>query len=385
MLSINPLSTLVAKITTATTEAIQAAEASVPQIENALEKAKIDETVGKFGGAIGSGLNQATAEGLIADAGTAMGKASSVISSQVGADSITSLAANTGNIGAAAAGATAIGDKIKSIGGAAAGALTGSDITSSLSDLTGGSLAGGFKSVAKDISKAAGALNDFLSLKRGENLPKDGELFEQSGSPIQLSPQTGNDWRVRINCDWSIFGSPLFSRFKNGGVVFPYQPQVTFSTKANYSSIDPVHNNYPFQAYKNSQVDDISITGKFTAETEMDAEYWIAATTFFRTATKMFFGKGANVGAPPVICILNGYGANVFDNVPVVIKSFSVDLPEDVNYVKCSLTGSATWVPIISSITVMLTPVYNRRNLRQFSLQDYAKGSLKTPTGQGYI
>lgn len=384
-LSINPLSTLVAKVTSETQAAIQAAEAAVPQIQNALEKAKIDELVGKYGGAIGSGLNQATATGVLADAGTAMGQASSTITSKVGADSITSLSANVGDIGQAAAGAAAIGDKVKSIGGAAAGALSGAEISSTLSSLTGGSLAGGAQNIAGLISKGAGALNDFLSLKRGENIPKDGELFSQSGSPIALAPSTGNDWRVRINCDWSIFNSPLFDRFKNGGVVFPYQPEITFSTKANYSVIDPVHNNYPFQAYKNSQVDDISIVGKFTAETEKDAAYWIAATTFFKTATKMFFGQGSNVGAPPVICILNGYGSNVFDNVPVVVKSFSVDFPQDVNYVKCTATGSPTWVPIISSITVMLTPVYNRRNLRQFSLAEYAKGSLKTPTGQGYI
>ena len=384
-LSINPLSTLVAKVTSETQAAIQAAQAAVPQIQNALEKAKIDELVGRYGGAIGSGLNQATATGVLADAGTAMGQVSSTITSKVGADSITSLSANVGDIGQAAAGAAAIGDKVKSIGGAAAGALSGAEISSTLSSLTGGSLAGGAQNIAGLISKGAGALNDFLSLKRGENIPKDGELFSQSGSPIALAPSTGNDWRVRINCDWSIFNSPLFDRFKNGGVVFPYQPEITFSTKANYSVIDPVHNNYPFQAYKNSQVDDISIVGKFTAETEKDAAYWIAATTFFKTATKMFFGQGSNVGAPPVICILNGYGSNVFDNVPVVVKSFSVDFPQDVNYVKCTATGSPTWVPIISSINVMMTPVNNRRNLRQFSLAEYAKGSLKTPTGQGYI
>ena len=39
-LSINPLSTLVAKVTSETQAAIQAAEAAVPQIQNALEKAK---------------------------------------------------------------------------------------------------------------------------------------------------------------------------------------------------------------------------------------------------------------------------------------------------------------------------------------------------------
>ena len=237
------------------------------------------------------------------------------------------------------------------------------------------------------ISTAAGELNDFLSLKRGANLPKNGELFQSSGEGIQVLPKNGEDWRVRIACDWSIFKPNLMFELleKSAGVVFPILPEITFSTKANYTQLDPVHNNYPFQAYKNSQIDEIQISGTFVAETADQAAYWIAATTFFKTMTKMFFGKGANVGAPPPVCSLNGYGASVFDNVPVVVKSFSVDLGSDVNYIRCDAFGTKTWVPISSSINVTVQPVYNRRNLRQFSLTDYAKGNLQTPSKKGYL
>jgi hypothetical protein len=211
-------------------------------------------------------------------------------------------------------------------------------------------------------------------------------LFTQTGKGISLSTSDPADWRVRINCDWSLFkGNTLFDQFVDSGVVFPITPNITLSTKANYTAIEPVHNNYPFQAYKNSAVDEISIQGEFISETEQDAAYWIAATTFFKTATKMFFGQGENVGSPPIVCRLNGYGASVFNDVPIVIKSFSVDFPDNVNYIKCTKTGSPTWVPILSTINISVQPIYNRRNLRQFSLQEYAKGSLKSPTGQGYL
>jgi len=98
----------------------------------------------------------------------------------------------------------------------------------------------------------------------------------------------------------------------------------------------------------------------------------------------MFFGQSANAGAPPIICTLSGYGTHVFDHVPVVIKSFSVDFPNDVNYVKADTLDGTTWVPIVSDISVVVQPVYNRRNLRSFSLQEYAKGTLRTPTDKGY-
>jgi hypothetical protein len=170
---------------------------------------------------------------------------------------------------------------------------------------------------------------------------------------------------------------------ETGGVVFPVLPNITLSTKANYNTIEPTHNNYPFMAYKNSQVDEINIAGKFIAETEKDASYWIAATTFFRTATKMFYGKGDNAGNPPIICQLSGYGSNIFENIPVVVKSFSLTFPEDVNYIKCTRFGT-TWVPILSTLNVIVQPIYNRESLRQFDLKKYASGKMVIG-GQGYL
>jgi hypothetical protein len=60
-------------------------------------------------------------------------------------------------------------------------------------------------------------------------------------------------------------------------------------------------------------------------------------------------------------------------------------LDNDVNYIRCEAFGGVTWVPISSTVTVNVQPVYNRSNLRQFSLTDYAKGNLKTPGDLGYL
>ena len=220
---------------------------------------------------------------------------------------------------------------------------------------------------------------------RGKNIPSGGQMFSQSGTPIKLEPNAKNDWRVRINAQFSMFNSPMFKLLENtGGVVWPYLPQISISTKANYTQIDPVHSNQPFYAYKNSQVDEINISGEFTCETETDAAYWIAATTFFRTATKMFFGQGDKAGNPPIICHLYGYGSSIFDKVPVIVKSFSVDLTDDINYIKCNTFGTSTWVPVLSNITITVSPIYNRTTLRKFDLQKFAQGKLVDP-GVGFI
>jgi hypothetical protein len=231
-------------------------------------------------------------------------------------------------------------------------------------------------------------LNNILSLKRGINIPKGAQVFMPQGQAIQLSPGAKDDWRVRITCEWHLFNSPLFKQLQDtGGVVWPYMPSITVSTKAEYNTIPITHGNYAQYSYKNSVVDDITISGEFSCENKIDAAYWIAATTFFKTATKMFFGQGALAGNPPIICNLTGYGSHVFDKVPVIIKSFSVDFKDDVNYIQCdpSDDGKYTWVPILSTITVVVAPVYSRQGLRKFNLQDYAAGKMSGDKQVGYI
>ena len=44
-----------------------------------------------------------------------------------------------------------------------------------------------------------------------------------------------------------------------------------------------------------------------------------------------------------------------------------------------------TWVPIKSALTVEVAPIYNRNNLRQFSLKNFAAGNMTSQSGVGYF
>lgn len=360
-LPINPLAKVVASISDSVAQASNDAGAGFSDISNNFSKTNLDSTVNRLSGAAGSALNgfASGGAGALGEATSALGGIGNSVQSSLGG-AVSSLQQSVGSI-----------------------ANVTADIAGAVNKLgIGGNLASSIANIAGSISKAAGQINNLLSLKRGANIPSGAELFSQRGQAIQLQPGAANDWRVRLNAEWSLFNSPLFGMLKEtGGVVFPYLPQITISTKANYTQIDPVHNNYPFFAYKNSQVDEIQISGDFTAETETDAAYWIAATTFFKTATKMFFGTGPNAGNPPIICILSGYGTSVFNNVPVIIKSFSVDLKDDVNYINCDYFGTNTWVPVMSNISITVAPIYNRSRLRTFSLEDYSRGGITSGVG----
>ena len=157
-------------------------------------------------------------------------------------------------------------------------------------------------------------------------------------------------------------------------MIFPFNPTVLLSHSANYSQIQPTHTNYPYNAYENSQVDAITITGEFYQENENDARYWIACLHFLRSATKMFYGNSNPLGNPPVVCRLNGYGKHILNNMPVVITNFTTDLPVDVDYIQCKVKGQVNYVPTFSSITVTLQPQYARRSQSGFSLNEYAGG-----------
>ena len=216
------------------------------------------------------------------------------------------------------------------------------------------------------------------------------------------------DWRVKLSMppidawknttpggqDYASFQRPILTPLINtNGFIFPYTPAVTLTHSANYSSMDPIHNNYPFAAYENSKLDKITIVGDMYCENSFDASYWVAGVHFFRTMTKMFFGEGDNAGSPPPIIKLNGYGDYVFNNVPVAVTQFSVEMPKDVDYIPSSfLVGNelsdigAGYVPVKSVFTVTLLPMYSRESVRKFNLNDFAQGKLINPTnGRGFI
>ena len=357
-----PFSQLVAAVSENISQATNEGQAALQDASSALDKLKLDDKVSELTAGFKSGLNQLT--GDIKNFGASAMGGNTTIQSAVG-------------------GAV---DKLKTFAGSSSNLVA--DITGTLNKLTGGNLAGGLMKAAGEFGAAAGMLNNILSLKRGVNIPKGAEVFAPQGQAIQLKAGSKDDWRVRITCEWNTFNSPLFGVLKQtGGVVWPFMPNITVSTKAEYNTIPITHANYSQYSYKNSVVDDISISGEFSCETATDGAYWIAATTFFKTATKMFFGQGDLAGNPPIICNLTGYGSHVFDKVPVIIKSFSVDFKDDVNYIKCDPfnNGKYTWVPVLSTITVSVAPVYSRQGLRKFSLQDYARGKMSGEGQVGYI
>lgn len=322
-------------------------------------------------------------------------------------------------------------------------------------------IAGAVSGVQSALGTAAGVLNTaanlgaalnsnlsnparLLSSIRSINLPVGGEAI---GSIINAAASFGgtdntNDWRARLSMPTGSFfdRSPILQPLINaGGLIFPYTPTISINSTATYGEIPVTHQNYQFQAYQNSRVSDIQITGEFNVEDAVQAKYWIAAVHFLRSVTKMFTGEGAFAGNPPPILNFSAYGDHVFRNVPCVVTSFSMTLPKDVQYisttvasgsslgeisaiantlagtgigalqnvasvvntagrtlsaisnVKDALTGGLaggmgvprdSHVPVKSDLTITLQPVYSKEAVRQFSLRNFVNGAY---VSKGYI
>ena len=262
------------------------------------------------------------------------------------------------------------------------------------------------KDIAQDIFSGAEDLADkYVSGLRGKNLPKglDESTVPGGTATWGYGDIEGKDWRVSLSLprNAQFVNSKLLNPLTHTGnrMVFPYTPTIILSHTANYNQIQPIHNNYPFFAYQNSQVDQLVITGQFYNQNSIEARYWIACLHYLRSVTKMEYGLGStNPGAPPPIVKLNGYGEYVFKDTPVIVTNFTVDMPNEVDYVATGIVGEQgepkidysdfasakatqtgnqmdiTWAPAESQFTVTCQPIYSRDKVEKFNYQSFVNG-----------
>jgi len=249
----------------------------------------------------------------------------------------------------------------------------------------------------------SGIFNRTLGRLTGAGISTDSRIVNARAKWSGRSDKT--DWRVRLQ----VPDGPLtkFFDFNNNpimqplaasqGIFWPLTPAVVIQHSANYNAMDQVHSNYPHQAYQNSQVDSMNIIGEFPVQNSEDAKHWVATVNFLRTATKMFFGSEDGIdglkGNPPPIMHLYGYGDHMFNKVPVVINTFNVELRPGIDYISTKQsdvysqrpgnvselvqTGdSQTWAPTLSNISVLVTPIYSRDSIKNFSMKKFVNGEL---------
>ena len=192
------------------------------------------------------------------------------------------------------------------------------------------------------------------------------------------------DWRVKITVPkdyMTLAGDGMLKPLKSTDdcVVFPYTPTILMQQQVAYNPIKPIHSNFPFYAYQNSSIDQLSITGEFTVETIDEGKYWIAMRHFFHSASKMAYGENSILptGSPPPVLKLNGYGDHIFNNTSIIIQSFQITMDPDIDYMLIKdFHGDkeGTYVPVKSVVNLGTNLVHSRQKVKTFSLDSFVKG-----------
>ena len=176
------------------------------------------------------------------------------------------------------------------------------------------------------------------------------------------------------------------------GMFWPLTPSIVIQYSSNYNAMEQTHSNYPHYQYGNSQVDQMNIFGEFPVQNQQDAKHWVATVNFLRTASKMFFGAEEGYGLkgnPPPVFHLYGYGDHMFNKVPVVINTFNVELRSGIDYISTQQSDvyrsdsnidyqqeDSTWAPTLSTISVLVSPIYSRDSVKNFSMSKFVRGEL---------
>ena len=283
--------------------------------------------------------------------------------------------------------------------------------------------------VGKIVKNVAGGFfNRTLNRLKGAGITTDSRIVKTRAKWSGRADK--KDWRVRLQIPQqgsavyqSIFGvegsednqlmKPLVS---SRGMFWPLTPTMTIQHSANYNTLEQTHSNYPHYAYNNSQVDQLNIIGEFPVQNPEDARHWVATINFLRAVTKMFFGQDEGDGLkgnPPPILHLSGYGDRMFNKVPVVVNTFNCELKSGIDYISTremgqyerSIAGGVpdmvlnflsngiwkdvkgdladytknveqTWAPTLSNISVLVTPIYSRDSVQNFSMRKFVTGQL---------
>ena len=172
------------------------------------------------------------------------------------------------------------------------------------------------------------------------------------------------------------FDGPASPLRQHNGILFPYQPDITYSQSVNYSPYDMTHTNYTFNAYRNTPSPTIQMTVQFASITQEEGEYTLGALHFLRSVSKMFFGVketgSPGAGTPPPVLRFSAFGEQQFNNIPVVLESFSTTYDSGVDLKDINGTQVPTIMNFFIGISVQINP---DRQKNVYSTHNFINGS----------
>lgn len=217
---------------------------------------------------------------------------------------------------------------------------------------------------------------------------------------ITFNGEDTTDMRVRLIVPDIYLAGKTLRLTVSRGIIFPYTPQISYENTAEYAPQNLTHSNYTTYSYKSSRISAINLQAKFTVQNDDDADYYLMVQHLLRALIKMRTGDVLHSGSPPPVCRLKAYGANMLDEVPVVVSSFRIDLPSEVDYytsnqspglqrgigeyVPPKVFEGANMVPTVSTIQMSLLPMYSRNEMLLYNVDKWLNDDQMFK-GKGYL
>ena len=156
-------------------------------------------------------------------------------------------------------------------------------------------------------------------------------------------------------------------------IRFIDQPSLVESRSANYTATSLLHSPEAYNAYEGTAQREFTIDGRFFSQNAGDIEINNQILHVIRSLVMPDYN---NTGAPPTPVKLFAYGTKNISALPCLVKTYTMNYPNDVDYVVSNQTQGDVTMPVVFTLSMNLVEQHSVTQLREFSLDDFRTGVM---------
>jgi hypothetical protein len=156
-------------------------------------------------------------------------------------------------------------------------------------------------------------------------------------------------------------------------IRFIDQPALVESRSARYTPENLLHAPESFNAFEGTDSREFQIEGRFFSQNSGDIEINNQILHVVRSLVMPDYNR---TGAPPTPVRLFAYGSKNIHALPCLVKTYTMNYPNDVDYIVSNQTQGDVTMPVVFTLSMTLTEQHSISQLREFSLDDFRAGAM---------
>ena len=167
-------------------------------------------------------------------------------------------------------------------------------------------------------------------------------------------------------------------------VIFKVRPQISENRSVQYDALSLLHHPGEILKYQKTSNRKWSFSAILVSRNMEEAAENLKHTNWIRSWTMPFYGEGTNnsdysdrLGAPPPILKFSAYGDRMIGPVPVVLESYSITWPDNIDYIQTTEDEDAVPFPVLVTVQIDLSESFSPAEYSGFDLQAYKEGRIE--------